>query len=105
VRWGRKKWLLRRVLKGILPDDILKAPKMGLTVPYKNWLRNPLADYSKTILLDAGVRNRAIFDEQALAGCIKEHVSGTRDHAFLLWKALNLALWCKMYRVDGLATL
>jgi asparagine synthase (glutamine-hydrolysing) len=103
VRWGRKKWLLRRVLQGILPDEILNAPKKGFGVPYSHWLRKPLAGYLRSILLDSTVRTRKMFDERVLAGCIKEHIDGSRDHGFLLWKALHLALWCHIYRIEGLA--
>lgn len=99
VRWGRKKWLLRQALRGIVPDAILDAPKTGFGVPYSYWLRKPLAGYLRSILLDPAVLAWKLFDENRLSRCIEEHVTRRRDHGFLLWKVLNLALWCQFYKI------
>lgn len=40
----------------LLPTDIVNRPKMGFTLPWKNWMRNELRDFCKTNL-------------QVLAGC------------------------------------
>ena len=33
VRFGQKKWILRRALRGVVPDSILYGPKTGFSVP------------------------------------------------------------------------
>jgi hypothetical protein len=38
-----------------------------------------------------------LFDEPILTQCIDEHVAGQRDHGFLLYKMLMLALWHRFY--------
>ncbi len=40
--WGRKKWLLKKALDGIVPDEILYGPKSGFNVPFGFWLRSAL---------------------------------------------------------------
>ena len=97
VRWGRKKWILRRALRGTVPDSILDAPKIGFGVPYSYWLRKPLAGYLRSILLDGAVARSGIFDSRQLQRCMMEHSSNRRDHGFLLWKALHLALWFNIH--------
>lgn len=94
----QKKHVLREALRGIVPDSILDRPKAGFGVPVSSWLRTSLLDYMKSVLFDAETRRLALFDNEALELCIREHVDGRRDNGPLLYKALNLALWCSAYR-------
>jgi asparagine synthase (glutamine-hydrolysing) len=97
VKRAQKKWILRRALRGIVPDSILDGPKTGFGVPYEYWLRGPLSDYMRSVLLDTATLNWGIFDRKALEICIDEHVREQRNNGFLLYSLLNLALWRKFY--------
>lgn len=97
VRSGQKKWILRRALRGIVPDAILDGPKTGFGVPYGYWLRKPLADYTREVLLDPAADRWDLFDRGALALCLEEHTSGRKNNGFLLYKLLNLAIWHHAY--------
>jgi asparagine synthase (glutamine-hydrolysing) len=97
VRRGQKKWLLRRALRGIVPDEVLDRPKTGFGVPFERWLRGPLAEYMRGVLTDPSTVRAGIFDAAHLERAMREHVGGERNHGFLLWKALNLALWQQRY--------
>ena len=98
VRGWQKKHVLRSALRGTVPDSILDRPKAGFGVPVSGWLRTSLLDYMKAVLFDRETRNLDLFDQRALELCIREHVDRRRDNGPLLYKALNLALWCKAYR-------
>ncbi len=52
VRGREKKWILRRALRGTLPDDLLDRPKQGFSVPLSTWLRGDLRPWAAEILLD-----------------------------------------------------
>ena len=52
VRWLHKKRILRRALRGVVPDEILDRPKVGFGVPASHWLRTTLAGYMRDVLLD-----------------------------------------------------
>jgi asparagine synthase (glutamine-hydrolysing) len=97
VRGGEKKWILRRALRGIVPDEVLDGPKNGFGVPYEYWLRGPLAEYMRAVLTDPAVARWGLFDPGVLAALMDEHVAGRRNHGFLLWKCLHLALWYRAY--------
>jgi asparagine synthase (glutamine-hydrolysing) len=97
IRGMKKKWLLRRALRGILPDAILDGPKTGFNVPFEYWLKEPLADYMKSILTACATKNSHLFDHGEISTCIDEHISGHRDHGPLLYKLLNLCLWYEEY--------
>jgi asparagine synthase (glutamine-hydrolysing) len=98
-----KKWILRRAMRGVLPDAILDAPKHGFGVPFETWLRKPLAPFLRSVLLDGDVARAGFFEPTVLERTIDEHTSARREHGFLLWKALHLQLWFRRYGIEPLA--
>jgi len=100
VRRGQKKFILRRALRGIVPDDILDAPKTGFEVPYSHWLRTSLSGHARSVLLDPGSAVEAMLDRPAVEQALREHIDGRRNNGFILWKLLNLALWARMAAPD-----
>lgn len=97
VRGLQKKWLLRRALRGIVPDSVLDAPKRGFGVPYGAWLRGPLRDLLEEVLLSGKAQRDGLVDADACRRAIDEHVAGRQNHGFLLYKMLNFALWVEAY--------
>jgi len=95
IHMGKKKWILRQSLKNIVPDTILNGKKTGFSVPFDYWLKEPLSNYMRSILLDSSVDRLNIFDQSYLKVKIDNHVSGLENNGFILWKALNLVLWHK----------
>ncbi|MEO7045057.1 MAG: asparagine synthase (glutamine-hydrolyzing), partial [Ferruginibacter sp.] len=51
VKNGEQKYLLKAALRGVVPDNILDAPKTGFGVPYGYWLQTKLSHYMKEVLL------------------------------------------------------
>jgi asparagine synthase (glutamine-hydrolysing) len=95
---GEPKALLKRALRGVVPDFVLDAPKMGFGVPYGRWLRGPLAGFARE-RIGAGLATKAgLIDGAVSVRLLDEHISGRDDHGFLLWKTLNLALWYEHYK-------
>jgi asparagine synthase (glutamine-hydrolysing) len=93
VRFGHKKRLLRAALRGIVPDEILDAPKAGFGVPYARWMRGEVGEFLRILAIDPTAHAAGLFDTIALARTLREHQTGKRNHGFLLWKCLQLALW------------
>src|SRR5204863_4571132 len=51
LRGGTTKYLLKRAMRGILPDGIIDRPKQGLAVPLAHWLRGEIAGFTRDLLL------------------------------------------------------
>jgi len=98
-RRGEKKWILRRAMRGIVPDRVLDGKKLGFGVPESYWLREPLADYMRSVLSDPATTQWGIFNEQVVNKYMDEHTSGVRNRGILLYRLLNLALWHKFYNI------
>lgn len=98
VRGGDKKFLLKRALRKIVPDDILDGPKTGFGVPFSHWLKEPLAEYSRGVFAESFSASAPLFDKTVLTRFLADHQKGDSvQNGFILWKALNLALWQKFY--------
>ncbi|QIG54264.1 asparagine synthase (glutamine-hydrolyzing) [Altererythrobacter sp. BO-6] len=97
-----RKKLLRKVLKGIVPQEVLDAPKSGFGVPIRDWLAGPLRSFAESrILAHAGPVGW--FDGAVVRNLFNEHSTGRRDHSQILWKALQLALWRENSRFEMVA--
>ncbi len=91
------KYLLKRAMRDILPQQILRRPKLGFNIPYKNWLRNELSDLLQDALSPARLRQQGIFQPLYVQKLIQEHKEGVRDHAHKLWQLLIFQLWSERY--------
>lgn len=83
LRGGEGKWLMKRTMRGVLPDEILYRRKMGFVTPVSAWFRGPLATEARRLadLADTGWFERATLERVA-----EDHIAGRRDHGRLLWQ-------------------
>ena len=88
-RWkyrnGIRKYLLRRALKGLVPDEVLTRRKQGFSPPVSSWLRDlPAPERRDTI---PGLRDEPFRERWT------RHQSGQTDERLLLWTWLTLHFW------------
>ena len=100
LRGGTGKWLMKRVLRGRLPDATLDRPKMGFVTPVSAWFRGPLAGEAAAIARGSALAETGWFDSAAIAALAEDHRSGRSDHGRLLWQLLMLEK--SLQRVFGL---
>jgi asparagine synthase (glutamine-hydrolysing) len=100
VRGLTTKYVLRKCMTGVLPEEILSRKKMGFPVPVGAWLRGPYRFVLDELVLGARALDRGLFDEGALRRLVASHVSGEANHAERLWSLINLELWQRL-QFDG----
>jgi asparagine synthase (glutamine-hydrolysing) len=93
IRGRHKKYIVRRLLRDYLPDNLIERPKQGFTAPMAYWLRNELRGELEGRLSQDTVARRGFFDPKRLWTLVGEHLNGTHDHAQLLWALLVLEWW------------
>ncbi len=96
------KYLLKRAMGGVLPQQTLHRSKLGFNIPYKNWLRHELSDLLQDALSPARLRQQGLFHPEYVHKMIHEHMEGVRDHAHKLWQLLIFQLWAERY-LSGIA--
>ena len=101
--FGRKKWLLKAALKGVVPDEILFAPKRGFGVPYGRWLQTSLRPLFFDHLAQFAAARPGILDVEHVTRLFTRTASGVQNHSSLLWKTLNFLIWANTTNVSLLA--
>jgi asparagine synthase (glutamine-hydrolysing) len=94
LRDGTTKYLLKRAMRGILPDAIIDRPKHGFAVPLARWFRGELAGFTRDVLLSDTCRQRWLFEPKYVERLIRLHTRG-RDLDLQLWTLLSFELWCR----------
>ncbi len=80
------KILLKQVMEGKLPYDIIHRPKKGFGIPLSDWLRKDLREKVSDIIL----REDPYFDRKYIQKLLAEHHSGKFNHRKLLWNLFML---------------
>ena len=96
IKRGINKYLLKKCLQGIIPNEILNAPKQGFNTPTGTWLQTSLYEYAKSkfnSLSDNGFLNK-----NYLLELLEEHRNKVKNHNMILWRALVLVAWLDIYK-------
>ncbi|HSS95075.1 MAG TPA: asparagine synthase (glutamine-hydrolyzing) [Candidatus Dormibacteraeota bacterium] len=101
LRGLRPKFLLKRALRGILPDTILNRPKKGFGIPVANWFRGPLKEQLLAVLSPDRVAREGFFEPVAVSRLIGDHMAGRRDNRKQLWTLFAFELWHDGYLSRG----
>jgi asparagine synthase (glutamine-hydrolysing) len=91
----RTKVLLKRALRGLVPDEILRRPKKGFGIPVAAWIRGPLRPLFEELLSERELREGGVFDPQGVRALLKSHLEGRADLRKPLWTLLMFQLWRK----------
>jgi asparagine synthase (glutamine-hydrolysing) len=82
IRRGQRKYLLRRALEGLVPNDVLARPKKGFGIPIAEWLKTtPVKPPFDPV---DGVRMERVMERWA------QHRAGKVDQRLFLWSWLAL---------------
>jgi asparagine synthase (glutamine-hydrolysing) len=92
-RKGMSKYIMRRALRGILPDDILNRPKKGFGIPIGEWFRNKFRDMLLDTLSPRNVKAGGILRPAAVQRLIDDHLAGRRDNRKPLWTLFMFEQW------------
>lgn len=100
LRGLRSKFILKRALRGILPDDILDRPKKGFGIPVAHWFRGPLKEQMLSVLSPERIAREGFFDPASVGRLIQDHLDGRRDNRKQLWTLFAFELWHDGYVQD-----
>lgn len=86
-RNGRGKYLLRKALKGLVPENLLNRSKKGFGIPVAEWLRHVPQTVPMAQLGNANL--------DWAAGQWTQHRAGQADHRLFLWSWLSAQIVAK----------
>ncbi|SDL42077.1 asparagine synthase (glutamine-hydrolysing) [Salinimicrobium catena] len=92
IKNGTGKYLLRELLKPMVPKDISYAPKRPLQTPQREWLAEELRPLVESSL--ENLKNSSFsewFDFPKLEKEWKKYLDGDRESSFHVWQWVNLS--------------
>ena len=95
IKFGQKKWLLKKALHGMVPNEVLYGPKKGFGVPFGYWLSGKLYKYVREVI---GNSSTDLMNSSGLLSLLDQHrINPNFRDAYVLWKAMNLSIWHQRY--------
>lgn len=100
TRNGEAKYLLKKAVEGLIPDNIIYRRKMGFGAPMADWLRGDFGRQAEQAVMGSGLFRRGHFNIGHIRKLFDEHRSGRRDTSLYLWTLFNLTSWYD-YWIEG----
>ncbi len=91
------KYILKRVLKKLLPSENLERRKMGFGVPIGHWFRGELQGFLRETILSERALKRGLFKPESVKQLVELHTRRERDFSHKLWTLLMLELWFQRF--------
>jgi len=88
IKGKEGKYVFKKAMEPLLPDDVLYRPKMGFAVPLARWFRGPLKQRVREAVLGETLASTGIFNKDYLQQLVDAHQSGARDFSAPLWALL-----------------
>jgi asparagine synthase (glutamine-hydrolysing) len=96
MRGLHEKHILRRALEGVLPTDIVKRRKRGLSAPFWPW-QGPLPDFVEDALSQSRLHRTGYFNAQHVRHMLKEQQNGAAHFGKELLGVLSVQLWDDLF--------
>jgi asparagine synthase (glutamine-hydrolysing) len=91
------KYLLKKVLKELVPGENLTRRKMGFGVPIGYWFRGSMRAFLRETLLSEKSLGRGFFKPERIRAMVGEHIDNRVDHSHRLWSLMMLELWFQRF--------
>ena len=90
---GTGKYIVKKAVEGLLPDEIIYRKKMGFPTPVRSWLRDDRARPLWDLLRSSQGLLAEYFERSETDALIERHLQGVEDGTDRLWRLINLQLW------------
>jgi asparagine synthase (glutamine-hydrolysing) len=92
-----RKFIFKKTLEPILPNEILYRKKRGFSIPLAEWFRGSLKDLGREVFLGSRNQKSDFFEPRSVQAIWEDHQSGRRNYGTHLWTILMFELWHDRY--------
>lgn len=98
LRWFTGKHILKKAVKGMLPDSIINRKKHGFTVPLSSWLKEDLREFTEQSVMDEEFNRKMGFNGDYIKILFPTKTGFRRSgDALRLWRLLVFNLWHRIF--------
>ena len=90
---GRKKRILRDILKEYIPVEVFDQPKRGFAVPIGQWIRKELKEEFKANLSDDFLNQVPNLNVAKFKKMFQDHLQEKADYSSYIWRVFILSKW------------
>ncbi len=87
------KYILKKAMRGRLPDDVIDRPKKGFGMPVAKWIKGELRSLVRDTFSPGRLNRRGLFNVDYVQRLLDEHERGLADHRKLIWTLLMFEMW------------
>lgn len=91
LRNGTQKYILKKAVRGLVPDEIIDRRKQGFGIPAHDWFGGKLGKYARD-RIDEMCRHTDFFDHAAVIRFVEE-APPSKQKTRQQWLLLSFALW------------
>lgn len=97
LKGAETKYIFKKAMEGIVPNEILYREKQGFGVPINEWINSQLKDRIHGVLSEKRTQERGYFNAKYIETLLDEHAKNRRDHSHALWILWMLELWHRQF--------
>lgn len=97
IKKNNKKFLLKEIVHGYVPKELMDRPKMGFGVPVFNWLRNELKYYADEYMSEDAFQKHGLFKKAEVKNIMQCFFNGDKNYDSLFWYLLVFQMWYKRW--------
>lgn len=102
IKNGEPKYILKKAVEGIVPNNIIYRKKQGFAAPVNEWLRNEWSAYAEHAIRESALVKQGILQYGFIKVMMESHRERKIDAGQNIWNLLNLVMWHK-YWIEGKA--
>jgi asparagine synthase (glutamine-hydrolysing) len=96
LRGRTGKYIFKKAMEPLLPQDILYRSKQGFAIPLNRWFRQELKELGYELVVASN--KDGILDGNYLSKIWKQHQAGTFDRSAYLWTVLMFRKWQQVFQ-------
>ena len=93
----KTKGFMRKVVRDLLPKEIVERKKQGFNVPTSKWLKGELGEVAEQFLSAESIQKRGLFDAYPARKVLENYRMSPGIYGRQFWALFALELWCRMY--------
>jgi asparagine synthase (glutamine-hydrolysing) len=97
---SRQKVLLKSLMRGKLPPQILTRKKIGFDIPAHEWFRGPLKPLLREAMDYARTEHSGFFRMVEIEALVRAHLERRANLGYHLWGLTILFLWMKKWGIQ-----
>jgi asparagine synthase (glutamine-hydrolysing) len=99
LRRFTSKYLLKKVMKGRLPNEVIYRKKKGFGVPIAKWVKGPLRELFGDLLSFDRIKKEGFLNPSYVSSLLQDHLVNKKDNRKQLWTLLVWELWLNRYHL------